>query len=66
MKITSERTIKIELEERKAMELCAWIRQARKEIPSDHKCKDSVFEFFDKLNYEVYGKEFPKLNRSSF
>lgn len=66
MNITSERIIKIEIEERKARELCAWIRQARKELTSEDKCKDSVFEFFDKLNYEVNEKEFPRLNRSSF
>lgn len=56
----------IEMDERKARELCAWLRDARKEMEPSHKCKDSVFEFYDKLNYEVYEKEFPRLNRSSF
>lgn len=66
MKISSETKIIIELDELKARELCAWLRDARKEIESGHKCKDSVFEFYDKLNYEVYEKDFPRLNRTSF
>lgn len=66
MNISSETKITIELDKLKARELCAWLHDARKEIEPGNKCKDSVFEFYDKLNYEVYEKEFPRLNRTSF
>lgn len=66
MKISSETTIKIEMDKTKARELCAWLRDARKELEPGHKCKESVFEFWEKLNYEVFKKDYPRLYQKSF